>query len=282
LYLQNNRIKLAQLDSLYTNFINVAQLRYKSGDTKKVDISTATAKKGEINLLLKQNEVYLANAYTNLKSLINTNDFFVITESAPYQPLKFENLIDSNSVQNHPNIQALYQEANIAEQSKKVERAQGLPDFKLGYVNQSLIGLQEVNGADKYFNSGNRFSSVNIGLAIPLTFGATKARIQALNFKKQWAEVNAQQQKRTLAVQVQNTVIQYQQDIKQYNYFLKEALPNAKEIIDAAQLAYKTGDISYVEYLFALQTATDIQLNYLKSIQQVNQTVIQINSLINR
>ena len=48
------------------------------------------------------------------------------------------------------------------------------------------------------------------------------------------------------------------------------------------QLGYKTGEISYVEYLFALQTATDIQLNYLKSIQQVNQSVITIYSFINQ
>jgi len=34
---------------LYNNFIGIAKLRYKTGDTKKVDISTAEAKKGEIN-----------------------------------------------------------------------------------------------------------------------------------------------------------------------------------------------------------------------------------------
>jgi cobalt-zinc-cadmium resistance protein CzcA len=47
-------------------------------------------------------------------------------------------------------------------------------------------------------------------------------------------------------------------------------------------LGYRTGEISYVEYLYALQTATDLQLNYLKSIQQINQSVININSIINQ
>ena len=81
---------------------------------------------------------------------------------------------------------------------------------------------------------------------------------------------------------MQNALHQYQHDMHQFNYFQQEALPNAKEIVAAAQLGYKTGDISYVEYLFALQTTTDIQLNYLKSIQQVNQSVINIYSLINK
>ena len=282
LYLQHNQKQLQELDSLYNNFIGIAKLRYKTGDTKKVDISTAEAKKGEINLLLKQNEVFLNNAVANLKTLMNTKEDFTISGNGNFQPLQISNLLDNDAVANHPAIQSLYQEAVIAEKTKKVERAQGLPDFTIGYVNQSLIGFQNVNGAEKFFNGGNRFNSVNIGIAIPITYGATKARIKSLDYRKQAAEANAQQQQRTLATQMQNALLQYQQDMKQFNYFQQEALPNAKEIVSAAQLGYKTGDIGYVEYLFALQTATDIQLNYLKSIQQVNQSVINIYSFINQ
>jgi cobalt-zinc-cadmium resistance protein CzcA len=282
LYLQHNQKQLQQLDSLYNDFIKIAQLRYKTGDTKKVDISTAEAKKGEINLLLKQNGVFLSNAVANLKTLMNTKDDFAIAENGNFLPLQISNLLGDEAVANHPAIQSLYQDAVIAEQTKKVERSQGLPDFTIGYVNQSLIGFQNVNGAEKFFNGGNRFNSVNIGIAIPITYGATKARVKSLDYRKQAAEANAQQQQKTLATQMQNALQQYQQDIQQYNYFEKEALPNAKEIVSAAQLGYRTGDIGYVEYLFALQTATDIQLNYLKSIQQVNQSVINIYSFINQ
>lgn len=282
LYLQHNQKKLQELDSLYNNFISIAKLRYKTGDTKKVDISTAEAKKGEIHLLLKQNEVFLNNAVASLKTLMNTKEDFTIAENGIFQPLQISNLLDNDAVANHPAIQSLYQDAVIAEQTKKVEHSQGLPDFTIGFTNQSLIGFHTVNGAEKYFNSGNRFNSVNIGIAIPITYGATKARIKSLDYRKQAAEANAQQQQKVLATQMQNALQQYQQDVQQFNYFQQEALPNAKEIVSAAQLGYKTGDITYVEYLFALQTATDIQLDYLKSIQQINQSVINIYSFINQ
>jgi cobalt-zinc-cadmium resistance protein CzcA len=281
-YLRHNQEQLKQLDSLYNDFIKIAQLRYKTGDTKKVDISTASAKKGEIGLLLKQNSVYLANAFNHLQTVMNTKDGFDIADDGNFQPLQISQLADSAAIIKHPVIQSLYQEALIAEETKKVERAQGLPDFTVGYVNQSLIGFQNVNGTEKFFNAGNRFSSVNIGIAIPLTFGATKARMKSLDFKKQAATANAQQQQQLLTTQMQNALLQYRQDIEQYNYFRQQALPNAAEIIGAAQLGYKTGDISYVEYLYALQTATDIQLGYLKSIQQVNQSVVNIYSFINQ
>lgn len=282
LYLQHNHQQLRQLDSLYSDFIKIAQLRYKTGDTKKVDVSTAQAKQGEINLLLKQNEVYLANAYSSLAALLNTKEDFELASQSAFAPLQINNLLDSTAVANHPAVQSFYQDALIASQSKKVERSQTLPDITLGYVNQSLIGFQNVNGTEKYFNGSNRFNSVNIGLAIPLTFGANKARVRSLDYKQQAAEANAQQQQRNLMAQMQNALLQYQQDMRQYQYFVKDALPNAKEILSAAQLGYKTGESSYLEYLYALQTATDIQLNYLKSIQQVNQSVINIYSIINQ
>ena len=96
------------------------------------------------------------------------------------------------------------------------------------------------------------------------------------------AESNAKQQQKQLTTQLENALSQYQQDIQQYQYYVDQALPNAEKIVKAGQLGYKTGEISYVEYLFALQTATNIQLKYLESIQQVNQSVITINSLINK
>ncbi|WP_082915177.1 CusA/CzcA family heavy metal efflux RND transporter [Arachidicoccus ginsenosidimutans] len=282
LYLQHNKTQLQYMDSLYDDFIRVAQLRYKTGDTKKVDISTANAKKGEINLLLQQNDVYLANAYQSLRALMNINDSLEIVNTATFQPLQISSLLDSVAIANHPAVKALYQEVQIAEQNKKVERAQALPDFSVGYTNQSLIGYQTINNQEQYFGAGKRFSYVNVGIAIPLTFGANKARVQSQDYARQAAQAGAAQQQKVLTAQLQNALQQYQQDLQQFQYYQQQALPNANEIVSAAQTGYRTGDISYVEYLYALQTATDIRLNYLKSIQQINQSVINIYSLVNQ
>lgn len=281
-YLHYNQTKLIKLDSLYQDFIRIATVRFNAGDIKKIEISTAETQKGEINLLLNQNKIYLDNAYKNLKTLLNTDDQIEIPLSKNYQPLKVEYVLDSTTVANHPTVKAFYQEMEIAEKNKNVERSQGLPEFSLGYTNQSIIGFHTVNGQEKYFDAGNRFNVANIGISIPLTFGATKARIQSLDYQKQMAESNAKLQQKQLTTQLENALNQYQQDIQQYEYYVNQALPNAEKIVKAGQLGYKTGEISYVEYLFALQTATNIQLKYLESIQQVNQSVININSLINK
>ncbi len=281
-YLQFNQSKLKNLDSLYQDFIRIATVRFKSGDIKKIEINTAETQKGEIDLLLKQNEVYLNNAYKNLKALLNTSGDIAIPYNTNYEPLKANYVLDSTAIANHPTVRSYYQEMVIAEKNKSVERSIGLPDFSIGYTNQSLIGTQTINGMDKNFNAGNRFHAATIGVTIPLTFGATKARIQSWEFQKQVAESNAKLQQKQLEAQLQNALNQYQQDVDQYSYYINQAIPNAEKIAKAGQLGYKTGEISYVEYLFALQTSTNIQLKYLESIQQVNQSVITINSIINK
>lgn len=281
-YLQYNKAQLTSLDKVYDDFIRIATVRFKAGDIKKIEINTAETQKGEIDLLLRQNEVYLTNAYKNLKTILNTSEDFEVPFNQNYEPLKVENILDSAVVANNPSVRALYQDMEIAEKNKKVEKSMGLPDFSLGYTNQSLIGFQTVNGQERYYGSGNRFSAATLGVAIPLTFGATKARIQALEYQKQVAETNAKMQQKQLTTHLENAFSQYQQDIQQYDYYTTQAIPNAEKIVNAAQLGYKTGEISYVEYLFALQTATNIQLKYLESIQQVNQAVVTINSIINK
>jgi cobalt-zinc-cadmium resistance protein CzcA len=70
--------------------------------------------------------------------------------------------------------------------------------------------------------------------------------------------------------------------LSQYNYYKSTALPNADIIISTAKVGFKSGDIGYIEYLQALQTATDVQLSYLQSVNQINQSIVNINFLINK
>ncbi|MFC6269487.1 CusA/CzcA family heavy metal efflux RND transporter [Frigoriflavimonas asaccharolytica] len=280
-YLQHNQKKLYSLDSLYNDFIRVVKLRYKVGDIKKIEINLAEAKKNSIYLLYQQNDIYLKNAYQNLRTVMNTSESFVVKDPLHYQPLLLSNLIDQNSFTDNPSIKALYQDALIAEENKKIEKAKNLPDLTLGYTNQSLIGNFDVNGQEVFYDSGKRFHSVMVGVSIPI-FSTSRSKIESLDYTKKAAEANAEYQKKKMATQYENALQQYELEVQQHQYNENVALPSAKEIIMASQLGYRLGEITSEEYLFGLQTAADIELNYLKSIQEINQSVILIYSIINQ
>lgn len=281
-YLKINRAKLIHLDSLYMDFVNAASVRYRSGETNKLETSTAQTKRGEINLLLTQNETDIGNAYTSLKTWMNKVEDFEIDKSGFFTPLSITTTLDSTAASRNPLVKILYQNAQIAERNKKVERSLGLPEFRLGYNNISLIGNQSIDGRDVYFRSTDRFYVGTVGVTIPLLYGATAARIRSLEYQKQSYQATAQNEEKQISAQIQNGVQQYNQSLKEFEYYQSQAIPNSREIIEAAKAGFRAGSIDYVEYLLALQTSTDIELNYLKSIQKLNRSVLTINYLISK
>ncbi|MCG3165012.1 MAG: Multidrug resistance protein MdtC [Bacteroidia bacterium] len=280
-YLQTTKKQLQSLDSLYNDFVSAAALRYKTGETNLLEKTTAETKRGQLSVLLKQNETDFATAYHSLKTLMNTNEDFTIAATENIQPLVLSSSFDTTLIANNPSLKVLYQQAVIAEQNKKVETASTLPDFNVGYFNQSLIGVQTINGADVNFNGSKRFQGFNVGLSIPLTFFSNASKVKSLDYKQQALQKEADNGKLILQNQLQNAFQQYNQNLSQYNYYKSTALPNADIIISTAKVGFRSGDIGYIEYLQALQTATDVQLNYLQSVNQINQSIININFLIN-
>ncbi|MCK6603119.1 MAG: CusA/CzcA family heavy metal efflux RND transporter [Bacteroidetes bacterium] len=281
-YLQTAKKQLQSLDSLYKDFVSAAALRYKTGETNLLEKTTAETKRGQLLLLLKQNETEFATAYNSLKTLMNTSEDFTISVNENLQPLVLSNSFDTTLVANNPSLKVLYQQAVIAEQNKKVETASAFPNFSVGYFNQSLIGFQNVNGTEVNFDGTKRFQGVSVGISVPLTFFSNASRIKSLNYKQQALQAEADNGKLILQNQLKNAFQQYNQNLSQYNFYQSTALPNAEIIISTATLGFKSGDIGYIEYLQALQTATDVQLNYLQSVNQLNQSVININFLINK
>jgi heavy metal efflux system protein len=281
-FLQFNQLQLQGLDTIYTDAIRVATLRFKTGDVKKIEINTAEIKQGEILLLLQQNEIYIQNAKRNLAYLLNTNQNIEVPITSNYEPMQYMHLVDDTIAKNSLQLQALQQEAIVLEATKKIQRAEALPELKLGYYNQSIIGYQNVNNANVFYGNGNRFQAANIGIAVPINRQASKAKIKALDLEQQSVLAKQQDVQTQINVAFQNGLQQYAQDMMQYKYYFSQAKPNAEAILKAAQLGYKSGEINYVEYLYAMQTATDIELKYLQAIQQVNETVIAIQYLTNQ
>ncbi len=281
-YLHQAQKKLKVLDSLYGDFVTAADLRYQTGETGLLEKSTALTKKGQVAILLQQTEREMNAAYVSLQTLMNTSEEFVVQEDPDYQPESLVLSLDTSLVNDNPSLKWAFQQTVIAEQNKKVETASALPDISLGYFNQSLIGMQTVNGTDVLYGPNDRFDGFNVGISVPLTFFSNASKIKSMNYTYQALQKEAESEKRKLQTQLQNEFQQYNQYVSQYNYFVTDAMPNAEIIMNTATLGFNSGDIGYIEYLAALQTATDIQLGYLRSINQLNQATNTINFLINK
>ncbi|MBL7914453.1 MAG: CusA/CzcA family heavy metal efflux RND transporter [Bacteroidia bacterium] len=279
-YLLLAKKNVRQLDSLYDEFVRVATLRYNSGETNLLEKISAETKRSEISIQLSRMESEYFAAYNALKTLLNISFDFEV--SASFEPLQLLSGIDSSAVLQNPNLLKYYQEAEVADRYAKLEIAQALPDIKLGYFNQSIIGLQSINGSETYFDSGDRFTGFSLGLNIPLTFFSNSSKANSYKLQRDALELAGENNKRMLQNQLERSLQNYGSSVLQYEMY-KEASSNYIEsLISTATLGFKNGEIGYMEYINALETAANIKIKYLQSINQINQSIVQINLLISK
>lgn len=280
-YLQQRQKRLLRLDSLYAQFVAAAQLRYRAGERGQLAIPVAETKRGEVQLLVRENETLLRNVRKLLFTLVNDGREWTVPDDVLFTPLSLLEMPDTSVISQHPLIRQYTQAAAIAWSNKRQEIANTLPDFSVGYGNQSLVGTYDRNGLTQQYGRDMRFSYLNVGINIPLTFGASSARIRGLDYEAKAAQAEARNQAQLLEARVEQEFANYDLARERYRYLHEEALPNAEKLLQGAELGYRIGELSYIEYLNALQMVTDTELSHLQAIDAVNQSVIRIQYYLN-
>lgn len=159
-------------------------------------------------------------------------------------------------------------------------RAVDVSTAKVGYFSEA--GDPIAGQESGFYDALHRSHGLVVGIGIPLDFWATRSAARAGRFRALAAEARAEDALRQLQAQLEASMRAYRVALQRYRYFQEEALPNARKIISSARLAFDTGESTSVEYLYALQTAAGIRLEYLKSVDQVNQIAVRILALLNR
>jgi len=265
-------------DSIYSNFYKAAELRLKTGESNLLEKTTAETQLMEAKNALMQNEANVEIYQLVLHNLTNSKAIVQTAEN----DLRKQSLnlsTDSASVEKNPQLAYLKQEVEISNKRKKLETSKTLPDFSIGYFNQSLTGFQLINGNEKYFGTANRFTGVQLGMAIPIWFVPQAAKIKAAGINQQVIQSNYEQNQLAVQSQYNQAIQDYLKNKNTLEYYEKNALPNAELIIKQSDKAYKNGEIGYMEYLLSLKNALGIKTNHLKSLYQYNQSIFMLEFL---
>lgn len=281
LYYSELNKMLQKQNNLMQKFVRSASLRFQTGETNSLEKTTAEAKQQELEQKIKHNEAMIWVEKSKIKTFLNRQENFASSDTS-FVALPTFGILDSTLVKENPNVKMASQQINVAEANRKVEKSTLLPDISAGYFIQSLTGNQEVNGQTVYYDGTPRFQGFSVGISLPIFAGSTMSKIQASKTNIEMQQKNADY----LKLELSN---HYQQQIQQLNtfqslvdYYKNTALANAELITKNAGKAYQNGDVSYVEYVQALETALAIRTNYINAIHNFNQTVINLQFLVNQ
>lgn len=272
---------LERQDSLLLNFVKASSLKYETGETNTLESTTAKVKQQEVMQLIKQNNAGIFTEKSRLKTLLNLQSDFTINDTV-LVALSSISVTDSSTLKENPELALALQEVQKAMANQKLEKAMLLPDFKAGYFVQSLTGNQDVNGQSIYYNGVPRFQGVTLGVSIPIFARSGIAKSKAAETSIHIQEKNAEYLKMQLQSKFQQEMEQLTTFQSLVEYYKNSALPSAKLISENASKSYKNGDISYIEFIQGIQTALDIQANYLNALSNYNQAVINLQFLLNQ
>ncbi|CAL1519826.1 CusA/CzcA family heavy metal efflux RND transporter [Chitinophaga sp. MM2321] len=275
--LQQKENLLQEADSIYTAFMQKAALRFKVGDTDALEKATAENQRWQIanqlSLLRTDYDILLQQ----FRMLLNTPDVVVPEQDSLIYQLTV--LPDTGSLAATPVITLQQQQLEQRIRENKLEKSRLLPTLNLGYNNMSIIGYQLVGTEERYYGRGDRFSSVNVGLGIPIFSTGQRARIRASNIlvQQQQGELAAtQQQLSTEMLTALRTYSRHRELVRTYQSVL---LHNASTIINGANKRLSSGDTGYLDWVILINQALEMRNSYFTVVEQMNESAFTVEKL---
>jgi len=277
LYLQEKEKLLLKSDTIFGEFLKKSELRFKTGESNILEKTTADTQRGNIKMQLIQLQQEKELVKSQFQLLLN-----IESDVAPKNEaleLILNKSVDSTLVMQHPNLQFLEQQKNVSKAVIKLEKSKLLPIITIGYNTSSITGT----GANNVlYDKSTRFQSGQLGLGIPLIWGSQKTRIAASKTGEAIAENEYQKEKMILQMQYQNALSHYKSSAEKMAYFEKKALPNAEIITATANRQFLNGDINYLDWVMLINQSVAIKSNYLDTVINQNEAVIQLNYLTSK
>ncbi|MFA5419085.1 MAG: CusA/CzcA family heavy metal efflux RND transporter, partial [Bacteroidales bacterium] len=265
-------------DSLFARFKRAAELRANSGETNRLEMITAQSQSMEVKNKLQEVTADL-NIYSHtLQTLLNTDEFLKPADSV-LRRCDFSYISDPSALAENPALGFMQQQIRLSQLEIKLERSRLLPDFNIGFFSQTMQGIQEINGIPRTFGTGDRFTGLQAGIAIPLWFAPYSAKTKAAKLKLQASKTNADYYTRTLAGSFRSLVGEYDKYNNSLMYYENQAIPEANLIIDQATRSYQAGAMDYLDFVLSINRALQIKQNYLEALNSYNQTIINIEHL---
>lgn len=270
------RLRLrSQADSLMAELAKAASVRYRTGDGTLLELTAAETQHREAQLQLVQVRAEYASQLSRLSALVNS----AVTDVEGILHERNLPAADSFFIEDNPLYRRELVRLETARAAAQAEKSRLWPDLRVAYFNQTIIGVQNIDGSDVYFDAGTRFSGIEAGITLPLWIMPHQSRIKAAKLNEQ-ASAAALQQTR---LQVQSKWMQLMQELRAtaeiLQYYRSQGLPAADLLVEQSRKAYNAGEVHYMIALTSYQQALRIKEEFASARNTWNQLVIEFELL---
>lgn len=261
-YYLNKRDYLNYIDSIFSVFVSSVEKEYKLGGLNAIDKLNAQAKRNELILAIKELNYDLEKSIQNISSMIHLDTTFIFKKE------ELSQIIIQESAQTNPWQQKFEQNIAFKQMEVNLHKNTLWPNINLGYYNGT-----------NWFADAQHYNGYTIGLGIPLFFGEQRSKIKSGKIGIEIEESRYNEFVHHMEAAKKECLL----ELEKQNEFLKNyeqfGNPMYNELIKATETYRNAGEIGIYKYIVSLETAVQIQIDYLNSLHQKQNALIELKYL---
>lgn len=251
----------SSLDTLLSTFVFKQNKSYERGESSKLQNITAAAKYQNLQILR-------TNVTKEIDLILNELKFITNAEDLDFAYVKLEkvqmNLVD------YENTSSKLMALNQVEDDRlnmELHEKYWLPDFNVSVFGGTNAGLHKI------------VPGFEIGIGIPILFKGKNKLAQSYavqyDISQSLASFNHSfwnNERNKLIAEIKNIESNLLiLEVQKYDY--------AGEILKEASINFEKGEIDFFDFLQSIESVKEIELNYLRNLDEYNQKVLELNYL---
>jgi heavy metal efflux system protein len=270
------RKRYIQLDSIYTIYLNASSARQRAGEIALLEKLTIEGRSQKVKITLRENEAQI-EAYTERLIALTGSGTKL---SAPEDPVVLEIPPNNNSPSTH--VLQYRQQSVIAGRETTLQKHLLAPDITIGYFNQTLIGVPLNAASSELATSSNRFQGFQVGLSLPIWLRPQTAKVRTAVFRQRAVESANEQRIVEHEASIRALSIEITRYRETLDYFQTNGRGQAEKIYDHSIKSFQLGETGTIELMLAMQTANELNVAYLETLNLYNQAIIRLDYLNNQ
>ena len=253
---------------LYASFSQKVNLRYETGESDMLEKTLADAQYANAANAVRKQEDQVQISEKRLKQLLFDNS---LGDIRPASDSLTRISTDPRAIIENSDqllLEAQKREVGLRQAQTGLEKSRFFPGLSVGYFRQNITDSElNLNGLQGW----------QVGISFPLWFLPQKSRINQARIQEEQAGNSLDYLQYQLNQEMEKLLLQLEQAEKQLDYYQQTALPQSDIIFRTADLQLEQGEIDYFRYLQSVSAAIRIRMDYLASLNDYNQTMIQIS-----
>ena len=270
---------LESQDSLLAQYRTLAEKRYKAGETRQLELLSAERlqRENKMEVLAAHNE--LETAQLLLSRLVGSVETVEPKEDS-LLPLDWKQASYNHS--QTPDGQYSADRLKVSEQAVRVAKNGFAPSLSLSLRNQLVISSWNPYDQDRSRFDGGNFMGFEVGVGIPLFYGATRAKVKAARKEREIIALEIKEQEQLRQQEYLSALSRMNAAYVRYTYYNEEGRERSDKMAEQGLLEYSQGEISYLEYMNVLQESIDLRLKRASALNDYNQCVLVMEKLCGR